>query len=468
MDRSDIPFLSATELSALIAKREVSPVEATESYLDRIEGLDFKFNAYLTVLRRQALEAAREAEQSISRGSYLGPMHGIPVAVKDQLWTKGIRTTGGTRLRSGFVPTEDATAIANLKRAGAILLGKTNLTEFALTGFTQVFSHPRNPWDLDTFAGGSSGGSAAATGAFLCATSLGEDTAGSIRMPAAWCGLVGLRPTWGRVSRYGLMRGIWSMDTAGPISRTVEDAAITLGAIAGQDPKDPYTWNSPVPDYRQALDGDVKDVRVGLVSELTDNPLVDTHVREALAKATSVLEGLGASVEEVSIPLTRHEGIIASAWLAAEPPSDHMESLKNRLNEYGHDTRVRLVTGAILPAQAYYKAQQLRRLLRNEVLRALERYHVLVMPTSGKVAQPVEEDPVITSVQASSRLPYLFTRTFAVINGPAISLPCGLSPEGLPIGLQIGGRPGGDDAVLKVAHAYEQATAWHTMRPPFA
>ena len=194
MDRSDIPFLSATELSALIAKREVSPVEATESYLDRIEGLDFKFNAYLTVLRRQALEAAREAEQSISRGSYLGPMHGIPVAVKDQLWTKGIRTTGGTRLRSGFVPTEDATAIANLKRAGAILLGKTNLTEFALTGFTQVFSHPRNPWDLDTFAGGSSGGSAAATGAFLCATSLGEDTAGSIRMPAAWCGLVGLRP----------------------------------------------------------------------------------------------------------------------------------------------------------------------------------------------------------------------------------------------------------------------------------
>lgn len=241
MNKSDIPFLSASYLSRLIEKREVSPVEATEAYLDRIDELDFKLNAYLTVSRREALTAAREAEEAIGRGNYLGPMHGVPVAVKDQLWTKGIRSTGGSRFLADFVPEEDATVVSNLKRAGAIVLGKTNLTEFAVTGFSHRFSIARNPWDLNSSAGGSSSGSGAATSAFLCATSLGEDTGGSIRFPAAWCGLVGLRPSWGRVSRYGVMKGVWSMDAVGPISRTVEDAAITLGAIASHDSKDPLT-----------------------------------------------------------------------------------------------------------------------------------------------------------------------------------------------------------------------------------
>ncbi len=199
-----------------------------------------------------------EAEAAITKGEYLGPMHGIPVGVKDQLWTQGIRTTGGSRFLADFVPKEDATSIANLKKAGALLLGKTNMTEFAITGFTHRFSTPRNPWNLNISAGGSSSGSGAATAAFLCATSLGEDTGGSIRRPAAWCGLVGLRPSWGRVSRYGVMKGVWSMDTIGPISRTVEDAAITLGAIAGYDPNDPITWDIPVPDYRKALTGTIK------------------------------------------------------------------------------------------------------------------------------------------------------------------------------------------------------------------
>ena len=228
MDKSSIPFLSATDLSRLIERREVSPVEATEAYLDRIDDLDFKFNAYLTVCRKEALQAAQEAEQAIAQGNYLGPMHGIPVGVKDQIWSKGIRSTGGSRILADFVPDEDATVVANLKRAGAIVLGKTNVTEFAIGG-PQRYSTPRNPWNLDTYTGGSSSGSGAATAAFLCATSLGEDTGGSIRFPAGWCGLVGLRPTWGRVSRYGVMRGVWSMDAVGPISRTVEDAAITLG-----------------------------------------------------------------------------------------------------------------------------------------------------------------------------------------------------------------------------------------------
>ena len=207
MDKVDIPFLSATELSRLIESKEVSPVEATEAYLDRIDELDFKFNAYLTVCRNEALQAAREAEQAIVQGNYLGPIHGIPFAVKDQLWSKGIRSTGGSRILADFIPDEDATAIANLKRAGAILLGKTNMTEFAITGFSHRYRIPRNPWNLDFSPGGSSSGSGAATAAFLCATSLGEDTGGSLRRPAAWSGLVGLKPGWGRVSRYGVMAG---------------------------------------------------------------------------------------------------------------------------------------------------------------------------------------------------------------------------------------------------------------------
>ena len=463
MDKADIPFLSATELSRLIESKEVSPVEATEANLERIDDLDFKFNSYLTVSRKEALQAAREAEQAIAQGNYLGPMHGIPVAVKDQFWSRGIRSTGGSFFLADFIPDEDATVIANLKTAGAILLGKTNLTEFAIGGF-QRYSTPRNPWNLDMFTGGSSSGSGAATAAFLCATSLGEDTGGSIRFPAGWCGLVGLRPTWGRVSRYGVMRGVWSMDAVGPISRTVEDAAITLSAIAGYDPKDHYTWNTPVPDYRRALDGNIRGMRVGLITEQINSEVVEPEVREAVVNATSVLGELGASVEEVSLPLTSHAMMITLVSLLVEPALNHKEWIRDRLQEYDIRNRIGLLTGSIMPAQAYYKAQKLRSLLRRQVHEALEKYDVLVLPTLGRPAQPIDEYAKETTI----RRPYLLTFMFNLASAPAISVPCGLSSQGLPIGLQIGGRPGGDDTVLKVAHAYEQNTPWHTMRPPAA
>ena len=468
MDRKDIPYLSASELSRLIQRKEVSPVEATEAYLERIDDLDFKFNAYLTVTRREAMEAAREAERAISKGEYLGPMHGMPVAVKDQFWSKGVRSTGGSRILADFVPEEDATVVANLRKAGAVLLGKTNLTEFAITGFSHRFSTPRNPWNLEMYTGGSSSGSGAATAAYLCATSLGEDTGGSIRWPAAWCSLVGLRPSWGRVSRYGVMRGVWSMDTVGPISRTVEDAAITLGAIAGRDPKDPYTWDSPVPDYRKALDGGVNGIRVGVITEQVNHELVEPEVRETVVKATTVLAELGAAVEEVSIPLTSQAGAIQAVWLSTEPAINQREWIRDRLQDYGHDNRIGLLTGSVMPAQAYYKVQKLRALLRQQVHEALGRYDVLVLPTAGKPPQPVEDDPVITSKESASRLPYVLTRIFNLASAPAASVPCGFSSGGLPIGLQIGARPGGEETLLRVAYAYEQATPWHTMRPPTA
>ena len=469
MDRADIPYLSAGDLSRLIEKKEVSPVEAAEAYLDRIDDVDFKFNAYLTVSRDLAMDSAREAERAIAAGSYLGPMHGIPVAVKDQFWSKGIRSTGGSRILMDFVPDDDATVIANLKRSGAVLLGKTNVTEFAITGFTHRFSTPRNPWSLDHYTGGSSGGSGAATGAFMCATSLGEDTGGSIRCPATWCGLVGHRPSWGRVSRYGVMRGVWSMDAVGPISRTVEDAAITLGAIAGHDPKDPYTRDTPVPDYRAVL-GWRREGREGRrhLGDHGQRPGGARGPRRRVQGGRMVLGELGAAVEEVSIPLSTAASAVSGTLLAVEPAATHGKWVRERLQDYGHDNRIGLVVGSIMPALAYYKAQKLRSMIRDQVHAALDRYDVLVLPTCGRPAPEVEDDPVITSKETSSRLGFLFTRIFNLASAPALSVPCGFTSGGLPVGMQIGGRPFEDDVVLKVAHAYEQATPWHTMRPTHA
>lgn len=465
MNTSELPFLSAGDLSRLIQSKEVSPVEATEAYLDRIASLDHRFNSYLTVMREQALADAQQAEEDIASGQHKGPMHGVPVAVKDQFWSKGVRSTGGSRILADFVPDEDATVIANLRKAGAVVLGKTNMTEFAITGFSHRYATPRNPWNTDSYTGGSSSGSGAATAAYLCATSLGEDTGGSIRFPATWCGLVGLRPSWGLVSRYGVMRGVWSMDTVGPISRTVEDAAITLGAIAGHDPKDRYSSTVPVPDYRQALGGDLNGLKIGVITQFMESDLVEPRVRQTVSDSFATLGELGATVEEVSVPLSMDAGVASAVLLAVEPALAQKDWIKDQLQDYGHDVRILLLTGSLLPAQAYYKAQKLRTMLRQQVLDSLEKYDVLVLPTSGKGAQPLEQDPPITSKETASRLAFLFTRIFNLASCPAMSVPCGFDDRGMPVGLQIGARPGAEETIFKVAHAYEQATAWHTMRP---
>ena len=465
MDRSELPFLSASELSGLIASRDVSPVEATEAYLQRIESLNFKFNAYLTVTRELAMEAARQAEQEIAAGRHRGPMHGVPVAIKDQFNTAGLRTSLGSRILADNVPDEDATVVANLKQAGAVVLGKTNLTEFAITGFSHQYSYPRNPWNIGAHTGGSSSGSGAATGAYLCATSLGEDTGGSIRFPATWCGLVGLRPTWGLVSRYGVMRGVWSMDTVGPISRTVEDAAITLGAIAGHDSKDRLTVASPVPDYRAALGKGIEGLRIGVVTEWMNSENVEPDVRRVVERAISVLGELGAAAEEVSVPLATLSGDVSGTLLMVEAANNHGGWVRNNLDDYGHDDRILLLTGSVLPAQYYNRAHKLRQLIRRQVLDALDRYDVLVFPTAGSTALPVQDDPPVTSKETSSRLNFLLTQMFNLASCPAISVPCGFDDSGMPVGLQIGGKPFSEQTLVRISHAYEQATDWHTMRP---
>ena len=462
----DIPFLPAVELSGLIRRKEVSPVEAVKGYLGRIDDLNPRLNAYLTVCREEALQVARDAEVAIARGQYRGPLHGIPFALKDQIYTKGVRTTLGSPIFGDFVPDEDATVAAKLKGSGAILLGKLNLAEFATTGLSHAFGVVRNPWDLERHTGGSSSGSGAATAAFLCAASLGEDTAGSVRWPASWCGLAGLRPSWGRVSRYGVAPGVWSMDTVGPICRTVEDCAMTLQAIAGHDPKDPYTWKVTPPEYGHALTGEVKGIRVGILEEILHSEAVESEVREAVLNASDVLVALGASVHPISIPLTTHSSTI-SRGLRIESPIQYGNLVRHRLRDISHDNRIAFLVGSVLPAQAYYKAQKLRALLRHDVLEALETVDVLLAPATGAAAQRFGPDSIVDNKEKAARIPSLLAPAFSLAGTPALSICCGFtSQDRLPIGLQIAGRPFDEETVLKVAHAYEQGTPWHDMRPP--
>ena len=449
-----------------MAAKEVSPVEATEAYLDRIEALDAKYRAYVTVTADVALAAAKQAEQEIAQGNYRGPMHGVPVAVKDQMYTQGIVTTGGSPVFKDFVPTFDATVIANLKAAGAVLLGKLNMTEFATSGLSHQFDPPRNPWDLERSTGGSSSGSGAATAAFLCATALGEDTGGSVRFPASWCGLAGLRPTWGRVSRYGVMPGLRSMDTIGPLGRTVEDCAITLAAIAGRDPKDRLTSDIAVPDYRAALAVGIKGLKIGIVRELVYSDLVEEEVRQSVQAAAAKMQEMGAQVEEVSIPLAANAGTISGA-IRVEASVTYRDLVFNRPQEIAHDNRIAYIASTIMPASYYYKGLRLRSLIRDQVLAALDGVDLLLSPTTGVAAQLLGPDPVIDSKAAVGRIPWMLTTTFSLANVPALSVPCGFTATGLPIGLQIAGRPFDESTVLRAGHTYEQETEWHSRRPDF-
>ena len=470
MDKKELPFLTASQLSNLIETKEVSPVEATEAYLDRIEEVDPKLNSYITITGEQAVESARQAEQEIAAGKHRGPLHGVPMAVKDQFNTAGVLTTGGSSILKNNVPSEDATVIAKLKEAGAVMLGKLNMSEFAMA---EIYNHPygtpRNPWDLERNPGTSSSGSGAATAAFLCSTSLGEDTGGSIRGPANFSGLVGLRPTHGRVSRYGVLGGSWSMDTVGPISRSVEDAAITIQAIAGYDAKDTYSWDVPVPDYRSALTGDIQGIKMGVIQERMDSPNLDPEFRETVAKAISVLGKLGASSEDVSIPLAPNAGALTMSILSVEWANLHRPLFEPNFDELDHNNKIRFLTGSIIPAQAYYKAQKIRAVLRQQILDALEKVDVLVLPTGPVTAPPVESVPGIESKEHSltglaGRIS--FTGPFNLAGTPAISVPCGFSATGMPMGLQIVGKPFDEETVLRVAHAYEQNTDWHNCRAP--
>lgn len=474
MNNEGLPFLTAAALGKLIRRREVSPVEAVEAYLERIYRLDRKLNSYITVTRDHALAAAKQAEREIAAGQHRGPFHGVPVAVKDQFNTAGILTTGGSKVLATNYPDHDATVITNLNKAGAILLGKLNMSEFA-TG-NSVYHHwgiPRNPWDRSRNPGTSSSGSGAATAAFLCATSLGEDTGGSIRNPANNCGLVGLRPTWGLVSRYGMLGASWSNDTAGPISRTAEDCALTLQAIAGHDHKDPYSSQSPTDDYRAALNGDIKGLRVGIVKEALYADFVQPQVRDTVSRAIGTLERLGASIDEVSIPLLPYTASINRIHIEVEAGPGHRQWLATQPQNYCHNVRTDFLTGCVVPGQLYYKALKLRELIRTQVFEALEKVDVLALPNTSEPAPLINTKPgIFSQEEAITRMSgrRSLTGSFNLASVPALAVHCGfVSAEGspkLPTALQLAGRPFSDGLLLKVAHHFQEATPWHIQRPP--
>ncbi len=472
MDRNELPFLSALELAELFKSGQASPVDATEAYLARIEQVDSALNSYITVTADRARADARRAEAEIAAGNHRGPLHGVPVAVKDQFCTDGVLTTGGSSILEDYVPEYDATVMGKLKDAGAVLLGKLNMSEFAMgDAFHHPYGRPRNPWDLSRNPGTSSSGSGAATAAFLCATSLGEDTAGSIRGPAAFCGLVGIRPTWGLVSRYGMLASTWSMDAAGPISRTVKDCAVTLAAIAGHDPNDNYTRNAPVPDYLEGIEAGIQGLRFGILSDRINADGVEPDTRDTVNAAIAHMGELGAEAEDVSIPLIAQSAAISTTLIYTDATAVHRKGLEEYPEKYDHNNRVRLLTGALIPAQAHHKANRLRQMMRDQILDALNQVDILVMPTSSVQATPIPAEAGMAKNGKEEFLAMLggrrtYTTPSNMAGVPALSINCGFTSDGLPVGLQLMGRPFDEATLFRAAYAYEQSTNWHTRRPP--
>lgn len=474
MDIDEVVFLSATELGRHIGRKEISPVEATEAYLRRIEKIEPRLNAFITVTADHAMQSARQAEAEIAAGTHRGPLHGVPVAVKDQIHTAGILTTSGSKFGADFVPTEDATAVFRLKQAGAVMIGKTNMAELAFGGPTSsAFRVTRNPWDLTRDAGSSSNGSGAATAAFMCATSLGEDTGGSIRNPSAKCGLVGLRPSWGRVSRFGVERVAWSLDTVGPMSRTVEDCAATLRIIAGHDPRDPFSHDTPVPNYPASLTGNITGVKIGLMDEFVrpDLSTADPAVIQSVNAAADTLSDLGAEVQRVSLPFAYYAGLASHVIIAVEHAGLAPERIREQPGDFAHINRVQTMTAELIPASVYYKAQKLRTMIRHQALDLLDRVDALLFPTASAPAQVIEPSPHLGNQEEAEAalIDSSYRGLFSMVGGPAISICCGFTTDDnveLPMGMQIGGKPFDEQTVLRIAHAYEQATSWHTRRPP--
>ena len=383
MPNDDIAFLSAAATAEAIRNGGLTPVDAVRAYLDRIDSLDSRLSAYITVTREEALDAAEQVGRRLSAGESLGPLAGVPVAVKDQFWTKGILTTNGSRVYQDFVPSEDATVIKRLKEAGMVLLGKLNMSELAMGGTRNPpWGIAANPWDLERTPGESSSGSGVALSAHLCAASIGEDTGGSGRGPAAYCGVVGLRPTFTRVSRYGMSHMCWFMDAAAPMTKTVEDCALVLGAIAGYDPNDPYTSRLPVPDYTRGMKDGVQGLRVGLVRELHNSSDMHPEVRSAIDASLAVLKDLGAEVKDVSIPLVELAGAIFVGIADTEGAGARDEILRTRPQDLDQASRTRLLSGALVPAKLYNRAAKARVLLRRQFMEALQDVDVLVSPTS--------------------------------------------------------------------------------------
>ena len=460
MAGDDLVYAGIRELGRRFRSREVSPVELTEALLERIARLDQKLDAFVTVTADRARADAKAAEAALLRGD-AHPLLGIPVGYKDLYFTRGIATTAGSALLEHWTPDRDATCVRRLQESGCVMLGKLITHEFAwgIQSPGHRFRPARNPWNLDHIPGGSSSGSGAALAAGLCVGALGSDTGGSIRGPASFSGIVGLKPTYGRCSRAGVVTLSWTLDHTGPMARSVEDCAYLLQALAGHDPLDPASSRAPVADYVGTLDRSIRGLRIGVPRDFFFDG-ADAEVVRAFEDAMTTFRGLGAEVRDVTIP---------SIWdapsfmviMASEAFAYHERDLRERPDLYGDLLRERLLSGALYTGAEYVQAMRLRERLRNEMLDVLGTVDLLATPTSPKPA------PTFAAMwDTSLGFPRSNTPPFNLGGLPALALPCGFAGVGLPLSLQLAGRPFDEATVLRAGHAYQQATDWHCRRPP--
>jgi aspartyl-tRNA(Asn)/glutamyl-tRNA(Gln) amidotransferase subunit A len=483
----DLYDLTITEAHRLLKNKEISSRELTRAVLDRIAMVDIRLGAFLTVTADQALDQAAAADRSIASGKG-GPLTGIPIALKDVLCTRGVRTTCGSKILGNFIPPYDATVVERLKKEGAVIVGKLNMDEFAMGSSTENsgFQITHNPWDLSRIPGGSSGGSAAAVAAGLCLGALGSDTGGSIRQPAAHCGVVGIKPTYGRVSRYGLVAYASSLDQIGPLGRSVTDVAHLLNAIAGHDPADSTSAPKAAPDFTAALGREIQGLRIGIPAEYSASEGLDPEVAAAVEAAVATLESLGAERVSISLPHTRYAVAVyyviapceASSNLArydavkyglrADGPADLMQMYRcTRSQGFGAEVQRRIIIGTYCLSAGYYdayygKASQVRTLIVEDFRKAFAACDVIVCPTAPTPAFKIGEkvdDPL------TMYLSDIFTISANLAGVPAMSIPCGFSSSGLPIGLQLIGKHFDEEMILRVGHAFEQATEYHNKRP---
>jgi len=478
--------LSAAQLADQLRTKQLTAVEAAEAAFRRIEALEPQIGAFVTLTRDQALQEAAEIDRRRQAGEAIGPLAGVPMATKDNLCTKGVPTTCSSRMLERFVPPYDATVVAKLQEAGLISVGKANMDEFAMGSSTEnsAFKPTRNPWDPARVPGGSSGGSAAAVAAGMVPLATGTDTGGSIRQPAALCGIVGMKPTYGLISRFGLIAFASSLDQVGPMTRDVRDNALFLQAMAGHDPQDSTSLNVQIPDYASFLTGDVKGLRIGLISELTGDG-ISPEVRSAVEQAAQVLRERGAHVEPVSLPTSRH-GIAAYYLVATAEASSNLARydgikytirvegddlvdtyLKTRAAGFGSEVKRRIMLGTYALSSGYYdayykKAQQVRTRIREDYARAFERFDLLLSPTTPSTAFKLGEK---TADPLEMYLSDIATVMANLAGIPALSLPGGFDADGLPIGLQLQGPALSEGTLYRAAYAFEQATEHHLRRP---
>ncbi len=460
---TELTNLTISQASDLLVKKAISPVELTQAYLDRIEKLAPLLNCFITLTPVEALERARQSEVELLRGEIRGPLHGIPFALKDLYETRGVRTTGGSLFWANHIPVADAYVVEKIFNAGAINLGKLNMHEIAL-GLTNVNPHfgaCRNPWDLDRIPGGSSGGSGAALAAGLCLASLGSDTGGSIRVPAALCGIVGLKPTYGRVSLRGVLPLSWNLDHAGPMGRRVRDAAIILHVIAGYDPADPVSVDVPIDDYLQNLESGVNGWKVALIDDEYVETSTTPEVLQAVRNAARFFEEQGAIVSRASLPGLYEAARANGLLVVSDAAAVHRERLAEQPEKFGTDIRQRLEAGKSYSSTEYILARREQANLRRQFEQFLSDYDLLITPTTPVPALPIHGPDAIEQARLLTR----FTAPFNLTGLPAISIPCGFTDQGLPIGMQMVAPPWAEAALLRAAHSYEQGNEWHERKP---